>query len=259
MEAIKVMNPQAYQWLIREPAEKWSYFHDKGRRHGNMTTNMAEIFNNVLKAARNLPITAAVQLIFYKLVHYFCERKKIVIGMRNSGTRYGPNILKILEKRRSDIGHTNVTFDYERGVYSVCTSSRNSRGGNTQVVDFSLWQCDCGKWQSDGIPCSHVFSVCAANRLDWEAYIVKYYSLESYEGTYSAQFCPLRHQDYWDSCDRLFLPDVTLLRERGRPRSTRIHNGMDQSERRALMRCSSCQGRGHDCRKCPYPIRARRL
>ena len=36
-----------------------------------MTTNMSEVFNNVLKGARSLPFTVIVQLTFFRLNSYF--------------------------------------------------------------------------------------------------------------------------------------------------------------------------------------------
>ena len=41
-----------------------------------MTTNLFEVFNGVLKGARNLPITALVQLTFYRVNSYFTVRRE---------------------------------------------------------------------------------------------------------------------------------------------------------------------------------------
>ena len=41
-----------------------------------MTTNMSEVFNSVLKGARNLPITILVQLTFFHLNSYFVARRE---------------------------------------------------------------------------------------------------------------------------------------------------------------------------------------
>ena len=41
-----------------------------------MTTNMSEVFNNVLKGARNLPFTALVQLTFFHFNNYFVARRE---------------------------------------------------------------------------------------------------------------------------------------------------------------------------------------
>ena len=54
--------------------EKWTLAHDGGNRYGAMTTNLSESFNGILKSARNLPITALVELTYYRCVAYFANR-----------------------------------------------------------------------------------------------------------------------------------------------------------------------------------------
>ena len=76
MKKILDLNPQAHIWLSGISPEKWACCYDGGWRYGAMTSNMAEIFNNVLRAARVMPITACVQLIFYKVVAWF-ERRRV--------------------------------------------------------------------------------------------------------------------------------------------------------------------------------------
>ena len=41
-----------------------------------MITNMYEVFNSVLKGARSLPVTALVQLTFFRLNSYFVIRRE---------------------------------------------------------------------------------------------------------------------------------------------------------------------------------------
>ncbi|KAL6552790.1 hypothetical protein OROHE_008154 [Orobanche hederae] len=77
MEEIGKLNPEARKWLERHPLHRWTLAHDGGRRYGLLTTNLSEIFNSVLKGARFLPITACVQLTFYRLVHYFEVRRPL--------------------------------------------------------------------------------------------------------------------------------------------------------------------------------------
>ena len=42
-----------------------------------MTTNISEVFNSVLKRARSLPVTALVQLTFFRLNGYFVARREV--------------------------------------------------------------------------------------------------------------------------------------------------------------------------------------
>jgi hypothetical protein len=67
-------NAGGKEFLDRNFAErhKWARAYDHGgRRYGDMTSNMAECFNNVLKGVRALPVTAIVEYTFHKLSAYF--------------------------------------------------------------------------------------------------------------------------------------------------------------------------------------------
>ena len=70
------INSKAQQWLEVIPLEIWKLSHDGSRRYGIMTTNMSEVFNSVLKGVCSLPITALVQLTFFRLNSYFSARSE---------------------------------------------------------------------------------------------------------------------------------------------------------------------------------------
>ena len=75
METITKYNDEAIQYLDELTVQRWTLVHDDGCQYGAITTNLSEFFNDVLKGARSLPITTMVQFIFYKLVHYFEDRR----------------------------------------------------------------------------------------------------------------------------------------------------------------------------------------
>ena len=167
MTKIFELNPQAHIWLTGVRTEKWACCYDGGRRYGAMTSNMAEIFNNVLRAARVMPITACVQLIFYKVVAWFKRRRVHVQNMMMDRTPFGKNIQEIISSRQMDAGHYVMTYNGTDGIYSVTTGNYRNRGGNVHVIRAKEELCDCGKWTAMHIPCSHYFAVTRELRLDW--------------------------------------------------------------------------------------------
>jgi hypothetical protein len=54
---------------LMDEIEKWTLAY--GKRCGNMTTNMADIFNSILRGVRSLPVTAIASFTFYKCKVYF--------------------------------------------------------------------------------------------------------------------------------------------------------------------------------------------
>ena len=57
-----------------------------------MTTNMSELFNSVLKGARNLPFTALIQLTFFCLNSYFIARKEQGANRLASDEQFTPYV-----------------------------------------------------------------------------------------------------------------------------------------------------------------------
>ena len=249
MDEIRKINSKAHEWLDKHRVAKWTLSHDGGRRCGIMTTNLSEIFNSVLKGARYLPITACVQLTFYRLVNYFDVRRSLGIGAQKSGQLYTPHVVStqaaLLLKAT---GHTLKSFNRNTGLFEVVT--RN--GKNVQIVNLEKGSCSCGKWEINKYPCSHVLSVCGNLSLNSWQYVQNYYSIEEYCMTWAPQFFPLHHEEYWPETMFNLIPDYSLKRsEKGRPRSTRLRNEMDIKEGRTLIRCGICRVQGHDRRKCP--------
>ena len=75
MAIIWRINSEARQWIEAIPFQLWALSHDGGRRYGIMTTNMSEVFNNVLKGAHSLPFIALVQLTFFRHNSYFAASR----------------------------------------------------------------------------------------------------------------------------------------------------------------------------------------
>ena len=71
---LTLTNVEGQEFLHRHEhlTVKWARaFDEDSRRYGDMTSNMAECFNNVLKGVCALPVTAIVQYTFDKLNEYF--------------------------------------------------------------------------------------------------------------------------------------------------------------------------------------------
>ncbi|CAK8536070.1 unnamed protein product [Lathyrus sativus] len=58
---------EASNWIDNIHREKWARAFDGRQRWGHMTSNLADAMNSVLKATRNLPITALVQSTYYRM------------------------------------------------------------------------------------------------------------------------------------------------------------------------------------------------
>ncbi|XP_074377655.1 uncharacterized protein LOC141719173 [Apium graveolens] len=78
MERIDKISPPALDYLSRIPVERWTLSHDNGVRYGQTTTNMFEGFNDNIRRARLLPVTAMMEYLFYKAVTIIDTHRNIV-------------------------------------------------------------------------------------------------------------------------------------------------------------------------------------
>ncbi|XP_061346563.1 uncharacterized protein LOC133292200 [Gastrolobium bilobum] len=199
------ISPEVAAWIEVVPKEKCTRSYYKcGRRYGHMTTNLSESVNRVFKGARNMPITSL---------------KDVEIGKRFSKT-----ISEAMTKNSERATSMRVR------EYNVArTSFEVDDQGNTFWVNLNDGKCQCGKFQAFKISCSHVIASCKKVALDVEQYVDPVFSVNSIMRVYSYPFLPIGSEDRIPPHPRpKLVPDVSMMRGQGRPKSTRIRNEMDE-------------------------------
>nr|GEV46036.1 DNA-binding WRKY [Tanacetum cinerariifolium] len=226
MDKIRTLNPKAREWLEGHPLSKWTLAHDGGKRYRMLTINMSEIFNSVLKGARYLPITSCVQLIFYRVVHYFNVIRSLGGVAQVNGNLYTPYVsAKQSALMTKASAHTMRSFNREKGIFKVTTQT----GKNAQVLNLEKQTCTCVRNMFKGT------TQLQTTRLLW-----------------ASEFSPFPHEAYWPKLSITLLPNSDLKRKRrGRPRSTRLQNGMDIKEGKKENKCGFCKQSGHNKKRCP--------
>ncbi|CAH9125927.1 unnamed protein product [Cuscuta epithymum] len=100
------------------------------------------------------------------------------------------------------------------------------------------------------IPCSHVLAVCRQRSLSYAPFVDKFFSSDQYAATYHRVFKPIPDRDYWPNYNGPeIVHDPSMLRAKGRPKSTRIKNEMDDGPR-GTVRCGRCHQTGHNRATC---------
>ncbi|XP_061362412.1 uncharacterized protein LOC133306156 [Gastrolobium bilobum] len=213
------ISPEVAAWIEAVQKEKWTRSYDEGgRRYGHMTTNLSESVNRVFKGARNMPITSLVKCTYSRLARYFFKRgfkaqKDVEIG-----------------KHFSNVISEAMTKNNERATsmrvreYNVArTSFEVDDQGSTFSVNLTDRKCQCGKFQAFKISCSHVIASCKKVALDVEQYVDPVFSVTSIMHVYSSPFLPIGSEDgIPPHPGPKLVPDVSMMRGQGRPKSTRI-------------------------------------
>ena len=121
----------------------------------------------------------------------------------------------------------NKTFE----VITTLHGFHMDKERNKQVLKLNEGTSSCNKWQSFGIPYSHVLAICAHMRIDSWKFVEKYYKMDAYANNYTFEFNSIPHESYWSYLDFPILHlDPTSMRDNGCPRSSRIRNEMDLKE-----------------------------
>ncbi|XP_047949133.1 uncharacterized protein LOC125194964 [Salvia hispanica] len=252
---LRDVNNEALQYLDTVDKEKWNLAYDNHKRWGEMTTNMVESYNNVLRGARELPIKACIDMTFWRTIEWFNQRS---IASTQCATPLTPWAHEKVCKNDAKGQLHNVRAPSTiRGIYVVRTQRRvGGKGGNKWKVKYLESNCKCQKRQMWRLPCSHAAAVVRFRNDNMLSLVNPVYHTSVWVHQYSGVFNPLRHPDYWD------VPEWTLQysrrqllpRSRCRYRTTRIPNQMDVREAdqpRARRKCKSCRQPGHDRRNCP--------
>ena len=216
-----------------------------------MTTNIVECINGLLKGVRMLPITALVQLTFYQCVSYFDTRGTKICARVTVGDVYTACAIdKFIKTKAKSSGIIVTIFHRIHQTFEVITAVHGfymDKGCNKQVVKLNKVTCSCNKWQSFGIPCSHVLMVYAYMRIDIWQFVEKYYRMDAYASSYALEFNLIPNESYWLYFDFPILhPNPTSMMDKGLPRSSRIRNEMDLMKPYLRVECGLCKIKGHN-------------
>ncbi|KAL8122031.1 hypothetical protein AgCh_018677 [Apium graveolens] len=119
-QALLAIEPRADEWFSEMHPKHLSLACDEGKRFGIMTTNVAESWNNAIKGARKLPISARFKDLYYKVVSYF-DQRHIEIEKQTLGgeelTKYANNMMQKWKDRTT--GHHVTRIDYNTWYLSA--------------------------------------------------------------------------------------------------------------------------------------------
>lgn len=90
------------EWINSHASEleKWSLLYDTDNaRYVIMMTNMSEVYNNVLKDVRCLPITAIVQETWTRTVGYFVNRATAAKRQMDEGKQWSENMQRHMDRK----------------------------------------------------------------------------------------------------------------------------------------------------------------
>ncbi|XP_050917824.1 uncharacterized protein LOC127135051 [Lathyrus oleraceus] len=150
--------------------------------------------------------------------------------------------------------HTVMQFDHERFCFLVQETVHHSDGrpATHYNVDLQNLTCECGRFQTFHVPCSHVIAACSSIRQDHSVHITDVFKVVNVFKVYEESFLGIPTETSWPQYegDTLCHNDRMQRNKKGRPNSCRIRTEMDNVEKEKR-RCGICREIGHMRRKCP--------
>ena len=156
MNTIGRINVEAQRWLEATALEKWALSHDGARRYGLVTTNMSEAFNSILNGSQRLPVTALVQLTFFRFNNYFVARREQGSHKLASDEQYAPYVDAKSKAHVVKAGSFEIIlYDHNQGRFHY-----KSKSGRTHRLNLHDHKGIYGKTLIYGFPCSHIKVAC---------------------------------------------------------------------------------------------------
>jgi len=157
------------QWIEHEPKEKWSLLYDEGgSRYGIMTTNLAEVYNWVLRGVRGLPLVGIVEFFLYRTIKYFRDRYAVAAkAMQDDRQVYGYKMTKYMEDAfiKARLHRVSEHGSADRRFEVICRD-KGRLGGRREshsqecVLRNDGCVCSCRKPGLLHRPCTHVIAAC---------------------------------------------------------------------------------------------------
>ena len=232
-------------WIKEEPLEKWSLLHHTFRaRYGIMTTNLAEVYNWVLKGTHFLPLVAIVEGILRGTMLYLresCQAANAVVP--NPHMTYSAKISAYIEEKSAKGSlHRVFPVGNQDLVYEVMLRDKGGLGTAPSEItmECQLWpevnkyECTCNKPKYYHYACSHVLGACGKAMIPMTL-VSDYFKKEAVFNTWCGELRGWRAvvdftKAVHDS-DHYWPPNPEQrVDTKGRRKSHHIRNDMDASE-----------------------------
>ncbi|KAK9290769.1 hypothetical protein L1049_008945 [Liquidambar formosana] len=215
MDAMKIINTAAYNWLMEIPVTQWSrHAFDPRVKNDSLTNNMSESFNQWVGELRFKPVLTMIDTIRCRLMSRTHKRYQTGSGWTNEIT---PAIMGKLDSMKQKF-RTYHTMFAGGDEYEVIDGNRR------HVVRLGRWDCDCRAWYISGIPCKHAIACITFQRANIASYCHDYFSKTVYLQAYGGRIHPIPAENRWpefahSEYDPMMLPPLRRLP--GRPKINR--------------------------------------
>ncbi|CAA7061998.1 unnamed protein product [Microthlaspi erraticum] len=254
MDSLRAAHPELAAYMELADPKLWSRVHFPGDRYNIKTSNIAESINSAIKKAKGFPIPSLLQFIREMLGRWFYKRREDALSLQ---TPYSKGVEYILAIRE----HYAQSMDVQR---IDATSFHVASGRSHYVVDLEQGKCECGVFQVEKMPCTHVLAALASAGVHVSHHTCDTYSQECLYATYAHPIYPEEeidnHKKKSERCRPPKPKDGPGRKKKSRwqswleiSRKSR-KKGKSRRKKPKVYSCSKCKQPGHT-RPCPSLLR----
>ena len=165
---------------------------------------------------------------------------------------------KIKKSRPRDI---RLMGTRERRFEVICKGRSNRGMHRNRVVHECLLaengtiHCSCYKLTLLHKPCSHVIAACREAGIEPGSFVSTYYMKDTIAAAWNQEVFGFAMVDMYvqENANKVYILDpAIMIAHRGRRKTRRIRNGMDEAEAgRSIKCCTNCGNLGHNYKRCP--------
>ncbi|KAF6163859.1 hypothetical protein GIB67_024714 [Kingdonia uniflora] len=172
LDELKLDNPSAHDWLIKESFEHWARSHfDFTAKCEHITNNFSESFSNWIFKIRDKPLHKILEKLNLMLMKLMFDRRQKAKDWEEKG-------LMLVSRAQTHIDKLKRQYDQYRIEGTKKGDGNTGQGiigqyvaiavsGQRWRVNLGTHECDCHEWQVTGLPCVHVMSVIVPYRYSW--------------------------------------------------------------------------------------------
>uniref|UniRef100_K3YY80 SWIM-type domain-containing protein n=1 Tax=Setaria italica TaxID=4555 RepID=K3YY80_SETIT len=212
MDMMRELNPDAHKWLEEMPPQTWV------RTFFSTYPKCDMLLNNTCEIKTQL------------ITRHYNKEKEV------GDVWQGPICSKIRKKLQKNIELANICYALpaSKGVFEVRGKT------NKYIVDISLKNCDCRRWDLTGIPCSHAISCLRHERIPQELVLPYCYSTISFLLAY--EVFPRVYEK------KVGRPPKSRRRQ---PYEIEGPNGLKLTKHGVIINCRYCGSSSHNRAGCP--------